>query len=53
MDIRRIYEYALLREHEGKRFFAENAERLGHAAAVSAFKRLVAEEKKHIEFIQA
>lgn len=53
MDIRRIYEYALLREHEGKRFFAENAERLGHAAAVGAFRRLVAEEQKHIEFIQA
>ena len=36
MDIRKIYEYALQREHEGKRFFEENAGRLGHAAAVSA-----------------
>jgi rubrerythrin len=53
MDIRRIYEYALQREYEGKRFFAQNAERLSHAAAVGAFKQLAAEEQKHIEFIQA
>jgi rubrerythrin len=53
MDIRKIYEYALKREHEGKRFFEENAGRLKHAAAVSAFKELAAEEQKHIEFIEA
>ena len=53
MDIRKIYEYALQREHEGKRFFAQNAERLSHAAAVGVFKQLAAEEQKHIEFIQA
>jgi len=52
MDLRRIYEYALQREHEGKRFFEENAARLGHAAAVGAFKALAAEEQKHIEFIE-
>jgi rubrerythrin len=52
MDIRKIYEYALQREYEGKRFFEENAERLNHAAAVNAFKKLAAEEQKHIEFIQ-
>jgi len=52
MDIRKIYEYALQREREGKRFFKQNAERLGHAAAAGAFKRLAAEEQKHIEFIQ-
>ena len=52
MDIRKIYEYALQRECEGKRFFAENAEQLNHGAAVSAFKRLAGEEQKHIEFIQ-
>ncbi len=52
MDIRKIYEYALQREHEGKRFFLDNAERLGHAAAVNAFKELAAEEQKHIEFIE-
>ena len=53
MDTRKIYEYALQREYEGKRFFEENAERLSHAAAVGAFKQLAAEEGKHIEFIQA
>lgn len=52
MDIRKVYTYALQREHEGKRFFEQNAERLSHAAAQSAFKRLAAEEQKHIEFIQ-
>jgi len=51
MDIRRIYEYALQREHEGKRFFEESAERVGHAAAAGAFRRLAQEEQKHIEFI--
>ena len=53
MDIRRVYEYALQREHEGKRFFAENAGRLSHAAAAGAFEQLANEEPKHIEFIQA
>lgn len=51
MDIHKIYEYALQREYEGKRFFEENAGRLKHAAAVSAFKVLAGEEQKHIEFI--
>jgi rubrerythrin len=53
MDIRKIYEYALQREHEGKRFFEQNAGRLSHAAAVGAFKALAAEEQRHIEFIQS
>jgi rubrerythrin len=53
MDIRKIYEYALQREHEGKRFFTQNADRLSHAAAAGAFRQLAAEEQKHIEFIQA
>lgn len=53
MNLRKIYEYALQREHEGKRFFEQNAERLAHASAVSAFRALAAEEQKHIEFIQA
>lgn len=53
MDIRKIYEYALQREHEGKRFFEENAARLNHAAATGAFEKLAAEEQKHIEFIES
>jgi rubrerythrin len=52
MDIRKVYEYALNREHEGKRFFEQNAERLSHAAAVNAFRQLAGEEQKHIDFIQ-
>ncbi|MCJ7432952.1 MAG: ferritin family protein [Anaerolineales bacterium] len=53
MDIRKIYEYALQREYEGKRFFEENAVRLKNAVAAGAFKELAAEEQKHIEFIQS
>lgn len=52
MDIRKIYQYALQREYEGKRFFEQNAERLNSATAKSAFKRLAVEEQKHIEFIE-
>jgi rubrerythrin len=53
MNISKIYEYALQREHEGKRFFEQNADRLSHAAAAGAFTQLALEEGKHIEFIQA
>ena len=52
MNVQRIYEYALQREHEGKNFFQSNAERMSHAAAAAIFERLAAEEQKHIEFIQ-
>jgi rubrerythrin len=52
MDIRKVYEYALQREHEGKRFFEQSAERLEHASVVGAFRRLAEEEQKHIRFIQ-
>jgi rubrerythrin len=52
MDIKRIYEYALQREHEGKNFFESSAERMSHAAAAGIFRRLADEEQKHIEFIE-
>jgi rubrerythrin len=52
MDIRKIYQYALQREHEGKRFFERNAGRMAHAAVVGAFQRLAQEEQKHIDFIE-
>ena len=52
MEIRKIFEYALQREYEVKRFFEQNAERLSHAAAIGTFKTLASEEQKHIEFIQ-
>jgi rubrerythrin len=53
MNIRRVYEYALQREHEGKRFFESNAQRMSHAAASGIFEQLAAEEQKHIEFIES
>lgn len=53
MEIRKIYEYALQREHEGKKFFEDNARRLSHASAVDAFLTLAQEEQKHIEFIES
>ena len=52
MDIRKIYEYALQREIEGKKFFEDNASRLSHASAVEVFQLLAGEEQKHINFIQ-
>ena len=51
MEVKKIYQYALQREYEGKRFFEENAERLSHGAAIGAFKNLAVEEQKHIDFI--
>ena len=53
MDVRRIYEYALQREHEGKDFFQRNAQRMSHAAATEIFNRLADEESKHIRFIDS
>lgn len=52
MDLRKIYEYALQREREGREFFATNAKKVSHAAAVGIFEKLAAEEEKHIAFIQ-
>ena len=53
MNIRKVLEYALQREHEGKAFFENNAERLSNAAATGAFIAIAKEEQRHIEFIQA
>lgn len=52
MEVLKIYEYALQREYEGKRFFEENAARLSHASLIDIFKRLAHEEQKHIDYIQ-
>ena len=52
MDVRKIYEYALQREREGRDFFRNNATRFGHAAVTGVFERLAQEEEKHIQFIQ-
>ena len=43
MNINKILEYALEREHEGKRFFTENAMRLQNAAAQSVAEAMVAD----------
>ena len=53
MNIRKVLEYALEREKEGKAFFENNAERLSNAAATGAFKAIAKEEQRHIEYIQA
>ena len=53
MNVTKIYEYALQREHEGKSFFETNAGRMSHAAAADIFRRLAAEEQRHIDFIQS
>lgn len=53
MDIKKIYTYALQREIEGRDFFANNAERMSHAAVIEVFKRLAQEEQRHIHIIQA
>lgn len=52
MDVRKVYEYALQREHEGKNFFAQNATRFGHAAVIGTFEKMADEEQRHIDFIQ-
>lgn len=52
MNLKHIYEYALQRERQGKEFFETNAARMSHAAAVGIFRRLAAEEQRHILFIQ-
>ena len=47
----KIFEYALNQEETGKGFFQYSIQRMGVGAAVSAFKRLIEEEEKHILFI--
>jgi rubrerythrin len=47
----KIFEYALGQEHTGISFFKTSIDRMGIGAAVSAFKKLIAEEEKHVTFI--
>lgn len=49
----KIFEYALNQEKTGKEFFQNSVPRMGIGAAVSAFKRLIEEEEKHIVFINS
>jgi rubrerythrin len=48
----KIFEYALHQEETGKSFFQTSLQRMGIGAAVSAFKKLIEEEEKHILFIK-
>jgi len=47
----KIFEYALNQEETGKTFFETSLQRMGVGAAISAFKRLIEEEQRHIQFI--
>ena len=47
----KIFEYALNQEETGKAFFESSLKRMGVGAAISAFKRLIGEEQRHIDFI--
>ena len=47
----KIFEYALNQEKTGISFFETSLNRLGIGAAVTAFKKLIEEEKKHVIFI--
>jgi rubrerythrin len=53
MNVKRVYEYALQREREGRDFFLTNSERMSHAAAAGIFRRLADEEQKHIHYIES
>ncbi len=48
----KIFEYALNQEETGRSFFQHSLQRMGIGAAMSAFKRLIEEEEKHILFIK-
>lgn len=49
----RVFEYALNQEKTGKSFFETSLQRMGVGAAVTAFKRIIEEEDRHIFFINA
>ncbi len=49
----KVFEYALNQEQTGKEFFQNSLQRMGMGAAVSAFKRLIEEEEKHMVFIRS
>jgi len=48
----KVFEYALNQEKTGMNFFSNALSIMGVGEAITAFKILIAEEKKHIEFIQ-
>ena len=48
----KIFEHALQQEFTGRDFFKSSLQRMGWGSAVSAFRRLIEEEEKHIELIE-
>lgn len=48
----KIFEYALNQEKTGLSFFETSRQRMGIGAAVSAFERLIEEERRHVVFIE-
>jgi rubrerythrin len=49
----KVYEFALNQEYTGKTFFETSLKHLSVGAAVEAFKKLIEEEEKHIQFINS
>jgi rubrerythrin len=52
-NVQKIFEYALNQEKTGMSFFQNSINLMGVGAAVTALKKLVEEEKKHISFIES
>lgn len=52
MDVRKVLDYALAREHEGFAFFSAQAAKAGHAAVCGVFRTLAAEEQGHIRYLE-
>jgi rubrerythrin len=48
----KIFEYALNQEKNGVSFFKNSLKQLQISSAKNAFKRLIEEEEKHIDFIE-
>ena len=51
MNLVKVFEYALNQENTGIIFFQQSTQRMGIGAALSALKKLIQEEEKHILFI--
>jgi rubrerythrin len=52
-NVQKIFEYALNQEKTGMSFFQNSIDRMGVGTAVTALKKLVEEERKHILFIES
>jgi len=50
-NLMKIFEYALNQEKTGLSFFLTSLDRMGIGAAVTAFRTIIVEEERHIDFI--